>query len=207
MGNLTRRRILMGVMVLTLILAITGCGSQATIAGMRIQPAALTESETNIVTLLRQADGQVSQMYDYSVEDSVQSVVFTTYKLDENGEWVTRFGPSSFALQATTGRIVILFDNIDDGMKIAMQDNTGTVGSRIDPGHKSNLSEMGRVTSFADIVDIEYDKEIPLAMQVFSSGDMISAEVDGFYHPEKLLESGYDEVFVVVIEFSTEGLQ
>lgn len=201
------KRILIGVMVLTLMLAITGCGSKSTMEGMRIQPAVLTPNEANLIQLINSSD-QSSQIFEYNVDSNAKTVAITTYKLDDDGKWVTRFGPSSFAMQATTGRIAISFDNIDDGIGVAMQDNTGTIGSSVDPGQKSNLSEMARVSSFADIVDIEYDKEIPLAMQVFSAGgDMISGEMDTFYHPEKLLNSGYDEVFVVVIKFSKGGLQ
>jgi hypothetical protein len=201
------KRILIGSMVLTLMLAITGCGNKSTMAEMRIQPAVLTPNETSLIELINSSD-QSSHIFEYNVDSNAQTVAITAYKLDDEGKWVARFGPSSFAMQATTGRIAISFDNIDDGMGIAMQDNTGTVGSSMDPGQKSNLSEMTRVSSFADIVDIEYDKEVPLAMQVFSSdGDMISGAMDTFYHPEKLLKSGYDEVFVVVIEFSKKDLQ
>lgn len=201
------KRILLGMMALLLVFAITGCGGQEAVAGMRIQPAALAEEETNIVSLLH-AGGQDSQIFDYNVGNKARSIVFTTYKLDKNGKWVTRFGPSSFALMGTTGRIAISFDNIDNGIKISMQDESGTTGSSTNPGQKSNTEGMGMFTSSADIVDIEYDKEIPLVMQVFSPGDdMSSGEVDAFYHPEKLLGNGYDAVFVVVIKFSKEGLQ
>lgn len=206
MGSLTRKRIFLAFLTLMLTLSITGCGGQATTSEMRIQPAALTPNETNLIKLINSSD-QSSQIFDYNVDSKVQTVAVTTYKLDENGKWATRFGPSSFALQATTGRIAISFDNIDDGMKISIQHGDNTVGSEMNPGQKSNLSEIGRLTSFADVIDIEYDKEIPLAMQVFSSGDMTTTEVDGFYHSEELMESGYEAVFVVVIEFSKEGLQ
>lgn len=202
------KRILSAIMAFALALTITGCGGQVSVATMRIQPADLTANESKIVELTR-TDSQSLQIFDYHLDNDLQSVSIVCYQLDDTGKWTTKFGPSSFAMEKPDGRLVISFDDINNGMKIAIQDDKSTVGSEIDPGQITQEEEgMGRFTSYSDVVDIQYDKEIPLAMQVFSAGgNMSSGELEGFYNPEKLLASGYDAVFVVVVEFSKDSLE
>ena len=207
MGRHTRKRILFGITVLTLCGLIAGCGNSKAVATMQIQASVLTESESNVMKLI-QPIGRSSQVFDFSADSNLKSASIAGYKLGDNGKWVVISGPSSFALQETSGRIAISFGNMVEGLRVAIQQEDGLTASESQPGQKSDPSDMGTSTSFASLEKIEYGKEIPLAIQVYSSGgDFTSSEVDAFYHPEKLLKSGYDKVFVVVIQFSKDGLK
>ncbi len=57
-------------------------------------------------------------------------------------------------------------------------------------------------------VSIELEKEIPLAIPVFTSKNGFSASgVEYFNHPEEYLKRGYDDVYAVVVKFSKRGME
>jgi len=205
MGSLTRKRILLGALALALSMMIVGCGKTEAAATMQIQASELTDSESKIVELI-QSFGRSSQIFNYSADSNLKSATIIGYELEDSGKWVVISGPSRFAFQETSGRIAISFGDKIEGLRVAIQQEDGLTASESQPGQLSDISGMGSSTSFASLEKIEYNKEIPLAMQVYSSTDFSSSETDTFYHPEKLLESGYDQVFVIVIEFSKEDL-
>ena len=72
------------------------------------------------------------------------------------------------------------------------------------------LEELGVYCSSPDVLEekteIVYEKEIPLVLQIVSSGGISAAPVDSFYNPEELISHGYDKVMAITILFSQKPL-
>lgn len=191
--------------VLALGLSMTGCGIQSLNSTMQIAPAELTEQESQIVQLIR--NGSSSTIFDYAVNSEIKSVSALCYKLDENGKWVASSGCGSFPLQNSTGRIAISFNNLYDGMRVAVQEGDSINASEINTGEKIDSKYQGSATSFASTESIECEKEIPLAIQVFTSkNEIASCGVEFFNKPEEYQNRGYEDVYVLVIKFSKDEL-
>lgn len=201
------KRVSIIIFILALSFLIVGCRGLSSDSAMHIQPAALSEEESQIMQLVKPSASS-SEIYDYTVNNEVKSVSVTCYKLDENGKWIVNDGPSSFPLTNSTGRVAISFGNLGEGMRVAVQDGDSINAGETNSGPKEATAGMGCATSYASNREsIECEKEIPLAMQVFTSKDEInSCGVEFFDKPEEIQKSGYEEVYGVTIKFSNYEL-
>lgn len=69
-----------------------------------------------------------------------------------------------------------------------------------------NANEKSRSIWWNDKASIEYEKEIPLAIQIITSSNEIrSFSGESFYEPDRLKD--HDEVIALTVKFSTNELE
>jgi hypothetical protein len=198
------KKILIILAVFALGSLIIGCNAQSSKFPMQIGQAQLTKQESQMIRLIQ---GDNNAVFDYTINSDVKSVSVVCYKLDENAKWVVNMGPSSFPVKDVAGRIALSFENLGDGFRVAIQEGDDFVASESQSNEKLDTKYMGSGTSYAAAESIEYEKEIPLVMQVFTTkNEMISCDTEFFNKPEEYQKKGYDDVYVVVIKFSKNEL-
>ncbi len=172
---------------------------------MQISPAELTEQESQIVRLIQNDNNMI---FDYTVDPDVKSISTACYKLDENGKWVVHNGEGSMPINSTSGRMAFSFGRLADGYRVAVQESDNTTANENETMEKIDTQGMSFATSFASTENIEYEKEIPLAIQVFTSKNEISSCGVEFYNkPEEYKNRGYEDVYVLTIKFSKKALK
>lgn len=194
--------------ILIFALALTGCNAQLLKGSMTISQAKLTKQESLLKSLIQESSGGL--VFDYTVGSEAKTVSIACFKLDENGKWVTYSDWSNYPVEQTTGRIAVTFDNLGNGMRSASQTGDSIYASENSTVTNTPVNSdegMGSGLSYASTEKIEYEKEVPLAMQVFTTKDEINAcDVSFFYDTKELLDRGYSEVYVVVAKFSKHEL-
>ena len=210
----------------SLILALWGCSaetpniSQSTTAAtsaaptttasdeeteMYIAPAVLTAEELDILELINREISD--RVFDFQVDDTVQSVHISAHLL-KDGQWQKdTVGMSSrTATDDSEGRVLLDFDRIDGDYTISLQGNSDVTRNEV----KRERLPTESTGIFTDVLEekteIVYEKEIPLVLQIVSSGGISAASVDSFYNPEELISHGYDKVMAVTILFSQKPL-
>lgn len=194
-------------LVIILALGISACAGdvpQAQEPEMYIEPAQLNEDEEKMAQLLGGMDGQ--HIFDFSVDDSVQSLRIKLWKL-EDGEW-TDWQEDRQMLIEGSGRIALGFEDITAGCRIAVQTGSDFSASSGSREADEALEGMGRTTAYlSQRREIEYDKEIALAIQTFTDkNEVISYDPEYFEHPEEYEKLGYEGVFAITACFSQEPL-
>ena len=189
-------------LALALFLVLPGCGEKKEeTAGSYIAPAVFTAEEQELLRLLGKKE---NQFFDFQMDESIQSVTFRVYRLEE-GAWTLVSdggGLSGFLENSRQGRMAVLFDTIPDGVEIAMS------GSRFGPnplGEKPAGATAGLMT-LDKKREIEGTTEIPLALQIFAENAIRAHDVEDFAHPEELAKENYLAVYAITVEFSTEPL-
>jgi hypothetical protein len=100
------------------------------------------------------------------------------------------------------------FGNLADGYRIAIQESDNTTANENETNEKIDTQGMSIATSYASTESIEYEKEIPLAIQVFTSKNEISSCGVEFYNkPEEYKNRGYEDVYVITVKFSKNELK
>ena len=91
---------------------------------------------------------------------------------------------------------------------MVVQTESGFNASSSDSGADEELEGMGRTTAYlSQRREIEYDKEIALAIQTFTDkNEVISYDPEYFEHPEEYEKLGYEGVFAITACFSQEPL-
>lgn len=192
------------VIVLVLLLYLSACNSDTAPKGeMYIKKAELTKEETSLLQLV---GGDMPKLYEFSVDGSVKSVKVSVYELSE-GEWKKLTGIAGPFSKETSGRIALNFDNIGMGIRSSIEH----VGSGLyEPEEKINFEGMASImTSLTDKTKIEYEKEIPLVIQIHSAKDAISSPAleEVFNNPEDFEKNGYEKVYAVTCTFSQKTMQ
>lgn len=196
--------LLMAALMLPALSACAGDVPQAQEPEMYIEPAQLNEDEKKMAQLLGGLEGQT--IFDFSADDSVRSLTITGWKL-ENGEWKAQFMDGQ-RLDEGSGRIALGFDDITAGCRIAVQTGSDFSASSGSREADEALEGMGRTTAYLpQRREIEYDKEIALAIQTFTDkNEVISYDPEYFEHPEEYEKLGYEGVFAITACFSQETL-
>lgn len=198
-------------MAALMLLALSGCGQGGERDGktaegneMYIEPAKLNEDEKKMAQLLGGMEGQ--SVFDFSVDDKVQSLIITTWKL-EDGQWV-EYMLDSQRLDESSGRIALGFEDITAGCRIAVQTGSGFSASTRHGEADEELEGMGCTTAYLpQRKEIEYGEDIALVIQTFTDkNEVISYDPDYFEHPEEYEKLGYEGVFAVTACFSQEPL-
>ena len=194
-------------LAVTLALSFSACAGgeqQAREPEMYIEPAQLNEDEKKISRLLGGMEGQA--IFDFSVDDSVQSLIITTWKL-EDGQW-TEYMLDSQRLDGGFGRIALGFEDITKGCRITVQTRSGFSAGSSDGAADQELEGMGRTTAYlAQRREIKYGEDTALAIQTFTDkNEVISYDPEYFEHPEEYEKLGYEGVFAVTACFSQEPL-
>lgn len=186
------------------ILMLTACSSKVIdkkIEEMYIQKAELSMEEQAILDLVGQKD--FPYIVDFVVDDNVKSLQINTYEL-ENGDWEIISGESR-VFEDNYGRIALTFDNIGKGMRIAVQSEHERGSNSYRADIKFDFKGMGTATSFlTDKIIVEYEKEIPLVIQIHTKKNQISSlnPEYGFYEPEEYKTLGYEKVYAITCMFS-----
>ena len=180
-----------------------GCTKQQN-SSMSIQPSKLSQEETDIKNLLDPENQQ--QIFDYNVDEQVKSVALRVYRL-KDGKWeMEREG--AVAMSDLKGRFVVGFDKMYKGANIVFKSehlkNSSVLEASADD---TSFDDLGTTTNkISGETNIEYEKDIPLAIQYFSSKPNIEAYgVEDFSHPEKY-DAGHEAVYAVTICFSKKEL-
>lgn len=191
-------------LILVLGISLYACGDKKnnkSINNSKIESASLTEEESNILQLFEL--NHDSRIFDYIVDEKAKSIHIKQYILDENSEWKEHSGSSS-RIGELKGRIAISI-NEDGGLRIAIQDKNGVSSSKYTPESLKDITDYGKSTSWADISDIVYNEEIPLAIQIITTSNSVSSYgVESFFNPPKFQEN--DTVIAVTITFSEDQL-
>lgn len=124
-----------------------------------------------------------------------------------NGKWKIIMGGGGQSVTDSKGRIALGFENIADGVRVAVQseNNSGAVS------HKKELndfSSMSRTTSvISEKNEVIYDKEIPLVIQIMTSKNEVQSHVADFYfQPEEYEKYGYEHVYAITVLFSQKSV-
>lgn len=170
---------------------------------MYIINADMNEDEKNLIELLGVEDE--FKIFDFVVDENIRSIQLNTYEL-KNGEWNLMVGGGGQSFTDTKGRLSIKYDNIANGVKKSIQSEHTGGGDSYEVIAPQDLSDYSRVESiFSGEKRIEYDKEIPLAVQIFASENNINSNgVDSFYNPD--LIKNYDYAYAITVMFSEKTL-
>lgn len=195
--------------ILLALLLLCGCAGIEKKPAMYIEPAQLTKAEEDIMELL-DMDGQ-QQIYDFKVDENIRRIELNAYELVD-GKWDLFFGGGGRAFTDTEGRMALRFEKIEEGLWEAIQseNHSGHTGWESLPVEDEESSETGigrASTMLSTLQEIAYEEEIPLAVQIITSGNMIRAfDTTYFFHPEEYEQYGYDHVYAVTVRFSQEPL-
>ena len=197
------KKLMVIVLAIVGMLSMAGCADIEKNEGkMYIEPAQLTEEEEKIASLLGLNTEQ--RIYDFTLEESVQSIQVNTYRLMD-GEWKLEAGGGGQAFSDVEGRIALAFERLDEGLRIAIQSEHTGGATEYNSERNEDLNEIGSfVTSvLSEKTEFEYEEEIPLAVQIITSkNEVVSYQVDYFYSPEEYEKLGYEGVFAITIRFS-----
>lgn len=189
-------------------LGLAGCGADKEKKDdkdetMSIRPVELTPEEAALVELL---DISMSshRMFDFQMgEDSgVKSIMLRAYEL-ENGGW-RELSTQAQPFSDPAGRIALTFGKMPEGVKMAVQSESGVAIDSFAPVLEGDPSAMTYATSvLTGPSAIEFDEEMPLALQVATSKSEFSTySVDYFGMPRELAKHDYDHVYAITVTFS-----
>lgn len=167
-----------------------------------IKQKSLTKEETNLLKLMGLDDK--SRVYDYNLDKDVKSIHINIYTLDENLKWQSN-GSMSSNVNSLNGTIGVLKDD-NERLQVSYkdQDEISIFKSNLDV--YDDIKEKSRSIWWNDKANIEYEKEIPLAIQVITSSNEIrSFSGESFYEPDRL--KGHDEVIALTVKFSKTELE
>ena len=184
-------------LLLILVFCLCACGKEEK---MYIEKAKLSKAEENIVKLLGAGPGN-ELIYDFRVDENAKAVQLFTYKMVD-GEWKQSSAGGGYTLGEKSGRIALQFDRMCDGLRVAVQTGDGISATE----HSSNeLLDENLAHASASITDraqIEYGREIPLAMQIITSKNEIRTFApEFFFEPERIAAEEYDHVYAITVMF------
>lgn len=199
------KRVITCMLVLSLALLLCACGGEQKPA-MYIEPAQLTEEETDIVNLLGINQGQ--RIFDFKVDETVQVMNISVYELVD-GQWDAFIGGhGSRVFTDSKGRIALTFDHLGDGIREGLQSENYSGSTAMNITREPDPEGTSWATSLlSHQEEIRYEEEIPLAIQIVTTKNEIrSFDTSYFFHPEEYEQYGYDHVYAVTVLFSQKPL-
>lgn len=185
-----------------LLLTLCACagGQKNEDPALYIEKAQLTAQEEAIAELLG-ADTRGHQIYDFTLDDTVQRLQTNIYQL-EDGEWMRTSGGDQ-AFSDTQGRIALQFERIADGVRIALQSEHSGGSTSYQSEPEEPLPGSYATSLLSDRTAIVYEKEIPLVIQVVTDkNEVVSYQPDYFFQPEEYEKLGYEGVYAITVWFS-----
>ena len=183
-----------------MIFSLSACNSDD--EKMYIEPAQLSTEEENIGKLLGLNTDHI--IYDFAVEDGVQTMEVNTYVLND-GKWDMISGGGQ-KFEDITGRLALGYDKIAEGVRIAVQsDNeSGATSYTPTPTTEEDFSQLAIATTKLDNrTEMVFDEEIPLVLQIMTSKNEIrSHSTEQFFEPNSLEEQGHEYVYAITVCFS-----
>lgn len=186
---------------------LTGCARQET-PTMFIRPALLTAQEEQILALSSQGGCSI---FDFQLSEGAHTLTIQVYRLEGN-QWAPYTATSSLNLTAQDGkgRFALHYSALPGGIVTTVVDEKGGVLSmRQGPAEIPPVADGLHVTTstLSGTVEIHYDEEIPLALQIISS--QLPEENPGAItlRPEELAAQGHEYVFYVTAAFARGPLE
>ena len=205
---LGQRRIAALALAALMALGLAGCGTDKEKkddkdGAMSVQPAELTPEEAALVDLL-DIGMNSHRIFDFRMgeESGVKSVMLRAYEL-ENGDW-HELSTQAQPFSDPSGRIALTFGKMPEGVKMAVQSESGIAIDSFAPVVEGDPSAMTYATSaLTGPSAIEFDEEIPLTLQIATSKSEFSTySVDYFGMPRELAKHDYDHVYAITVTFS-----
>lgn len=192
------RKIASILIIITILFTLIACSSTDTANDeMYIQKANLTEEEQSILEFV--GSEKTPYILEYVVDNSVQSLQINTYEL-QGDEWILITGGGGQQLNEPKSRIALTFDNVGLGLRTAVE-HKGSISYKSEKDFE--FEGLGSTTSYlTNKTTIEYDKEIPLVIQIHTSKNNVSSLYPeyGFYEPQYY--AGYEKVYAITCLFS-----
>lgn len=204
------KRMILWILALCMLLSFAACkpDSAAEETAMYIEPAQLTEEEENIVKLLDAKENGQNRIFDFVLDDSVQSLQVNTYELVD-GAWSLVSGGGGWAFSDRQGRLALNFDKLAEGLRVALQSEHSNSSNSHFSAAEYDFTGMGCATStLNNRMEFTYEEEIPLVIQIITTKNEVrSYGADYFNHPEEYAKQGYEHVYAVTIRFSQKTLE
>ncbi len=194
------KKISIGIVAVVMAILLAACGATPKKPDMYIEKARLTEQESKIAELLGAKDGQL--IYDFVLDSSVKNFRIGIYKLVD-GAWLENSGGSQ-PLTDKKGRLSLGFENLADGMRVALQCERNSGSYSFKHEKREDFTGMSRATStLQDLTEIAYEQEIPLAIQISTAKETVSSyNVKYYFTPDEYTKLGYEHVYAITIKFS-----
>lgn len=191
--------------ILIMLMGLTACNQTPQKPGMYIEKAELTGQEENLAKLLGVNENQ--RIYDFRLDDTVQTVQVNTYELKDGG-WQLISGGGGLQFSDSRGRMALRFDKLSEGMRVAIQSENESSAMEHSTEPADEDEGMSRTTSTLErLTEIEYEQEIPLAIQICTTKDRVySYQVEYFFSPEEYEKYDYEEVYAVTVLFSQKTI-
>ncbi len=200
-------RKLLAILILACILSFfSACRFPDASPKMHIEKARLSEKEESVATLLGYSGDRI---FDFQVDDSVQSIQINTLEL-KNGRWYKESIGSGFNYTEPKGRISLSVGKFAFAERIAIQGKDYFSAMEYNTQEISPKNNMAMTLSYlGNQMEVTYEKEIPLAIQVLSSdkNDRFFSDVSGFYNPQEYDKYNYEHVYAVTVLFSQKKLE
>ncbi|MEG1994262.1 MAG: hypothetical protein RR048_05065 [Oscillospiraceae bacterium] len=199
------KRILSILTALFAIAALTSCSNIQTNNEMYIKKANLSSEEQAILDII---GSDAPYILDFEVDDTVQSLQINTYELQDN-QWKLISGGGGRQFNDTNGRIALTFDNIGLGLRTSVQSKNENGSTSYKTEADFVFENLSKATSYlTDKTAIEYEKEIPLVIQIHTAKNktVSSSPQYGFFEPQDYADLGYEKVYAITCLFSQQSV-
>ncbi len=171
-----------------------------------IEKYELTSNEETLLNFI--GTEEVPYITEFELDENVKAYQINTYQIID-GEWSLITGGGGNAFTDTNGKLGLTFTDIGMGIRQAVQSENNSGSS----SYKFELNEydedLSATTSYlTDRTIVEYEKEIPLVIQIHTSKNTIQSYSPdyGFLEPEKYEELGYERVYAITVMFSEKSV-
>lgn len=172
--------------------------------GMDLRPAQLSDGERQLLKLT----GFDGRIYRYRADGDLRSVEINCYKLGADGAWIAMGGGGRCALEDAEGRLALSFDDLSEGLRVALEGGNGLFAFDHEIPAAGADDGLGREIRWAGDLPIEYEQEMPLAVQLFSDPEETAyCEAGDFERPQAFLEAGYEKVYALTLTFSRQAME
>ena len=170
-----------------------------------VTPVELSEEQQEIAYLSSRIGDEV-HMYELETEGKITGAEARVFSL-EDGAWVRC--TAGFAFDLAEGRFSVVTQGLADGATVNFTTPSGILSSAGSPSFEPPDSGFYLSGALGRSVTAQTGQNIPVAVQVFGtydpetdSGEVISADPEGFYNPE--IFEGMDGVYVLCLCFLSE---
>lgn len=192
------------VVSICLCILLSACSGKIPNQEFFIQQAKLSESEKNIVQLVK--GEKQDAIFDFKVDNKVKGLQVHIYKLKDSQWELVQEG--SVPMSNSNGRIAVLCEKMSSGFDIAVQEEQGIERITWQGEKQENHDNMGYYRStLSERTAIEYEQEIPVFIQIMTSKKEVNSYiVDSFFEPERFAKEGYEGVYAVTVSFLSQSL-
>ncbi len=199
------KKILTAATLAICLLTLTSC-SQNEEPALYIEKYQLTDSEEALLNFI--GAEEAPYIAEFKLDENVKAYQINTYQIID-GEWSLISGGGGNAFTDTSGKLALTFTDIGMGIRQAVQSENNSGSS----SYKTELDEYNEDLSVAtsyltDRTIVEYEKEIPLVIQIHTSKDTIQSYSPdyGFLEAERYEELGYEQVYAITVMFSEKSV-